>query len=52
MKKIKAKKQLTAAEIGRLGGLKSRRVLSSEQAIKMVRLREEKRKEKKSHKSY
>jgi hypothetical protein len=38
------KKIWTAAEMGRKGGKKSRRVLTPEQAKEMVKIREEKKK--------
>ena len=44
---MKLKKQLTAAEMGRLGGLKSKRKLSSQEAKRMVLLLEQKKIEKK-----
>jgi len=37
------KKKMTVQEAGKIGGLKSRRTLTSEQAREMVRIREEKK---------
>lgn len=39
-------RKLTVSEAGRIGGKKSKRILTTEQAKKMVEAREKKRKEK------